>query len=301
MIPPQGIPWGMLRHFKHALPFFWCFQVLAQDTLPNALLWRVESTEGGLAGYVFGTIHSRDDRAFQFGDSLLPALYKCPQVAGELDPSEVASSSMALLSRMQLPAGGHLQDLYSKRDWKKVSAALEAKLGPMATMMHRTKPLFILAMLTEMDMSGTHERVLDDHLLHMAAENGQQVSGLETVAEQVSALDALPLKQQAALLLEHVRHPEAGWEQLERMHEAYAEQDLQRLMTLVQETGALPEELERSLLDERNARMVQRMDVLMRIGDACFFAVGAAHLPGASGVITGLRGSGWRVVAVQPR
>lgn len=291
----------MFRPLKYALPFLWPLQVLAQDVLPNALLWRVESTEGALAGYLFGTIHSRDDRAFQFGDSLLPALHRCPVVAGELDPSEVASSSLALLSRMQLPEGGHLQELYNKRDWRKVSAAMEEKLGPMAAMMHRTKPLFILAMLTELDMTGTREQVLDDHLLGLAAANGQQVSGLETVAEQVAALDALSLKQQAALLLDHVRGSGGTLKDLDAMHEAYAAQDLTRLMALVQSTAALPDELERSLIDERNARMVQRMDALMRGGDACFFAVGAAHLPGANGVIAGLRHAGWRVMAVQPR
>jgi uncharacterized protein YbaP (TraB family) len=250
---------------------------------------------------VFGTIHSRDERAFQFGDSLLPALYRCPVVAGELDPSQVAASSLALLSRMQLPDGGHLQDLYSKRDWRKVSALMEEKLGPMAAMMHRTKPLFILAMLTELEMSGTREQVLDDHLLSLAAGNGQRVSGLETVAEQVDALDALPLKRQAALLLQHARRPDAHLKDLEAMHEAYAAQDLPKLMELGRSPGALPEELESSLLDQRNARMVQRMDALLREGEACFFAVGAAHLPGTTGVLNGLRAAGWRVVAVQPR
>jgi len=277
------------------------FGAAAQDTLPRALLWRVNDAEGRLAGYLYGTIHSRDDRAFQFGDSLLPALYRCPQVVGELDPSEVASSSLALLSRMQLPDNAQLKDLYGKRDWQKVSALLESKLGPMAPMMHRTKPLFILAMLTEMDMTGAHEQVLDDHLLSLAEANGQQVSGLETVAEQVAALDVLPLKQQAALLLDHVREPDGHIRELEALHTAYAAQDLAGLMALVQAAGALPDELEQSLLDERNARMVERMEALMHEGEACFFAIGAAHLPGATGVINGLRQAGWRVAPVEPR
>lgn len=85
------------------------------------------------------------------------------------------------------------------------------------------------------------------------------------------------------------------------MHEAYAAQDLPKLMELGRSPGALPEELESSLLDQRNARMVQRMDALLREGEACFFAVGAAHLPGTTGVLNGLRAAGWRVVAVQPR
>lgn len=291
----------MLRLLRSALPFLLSIPLVGQDPLPNALLWRIESTDGALAGYLYGTIHSRDDRAFQFGDSVLPALYRCPVVAGELDPAEVASSSMALLARMQLPEGTHLQDLYTKRDWKKVSAALEAKLGPMATMVHRTKPLFILAMLTEMDMTGTRDQVLDDYLLGLAAANGQQVVGLETVAEQVAALDALTPAQQAVMLLDFARGPDDNLKVLEDMHEAYAAQDLSRLMELVQRTGALPEALERSLLDERNALMVQRMEGTMRQGEPCFFAVGAAHLPGKTGVINGLRQAGWHVYAVQAK
>lgn len=103
------------------------------------------------------------------------------------------------------------------------------------------------------------------------------------------------------MLWEHARDPEAQHDELQRLLRAYAEQDLPALMRQVQGTGGLPAELERSMLDDRNRHMVDRMDTTMREAGTCFFAVGAAHLPGVTGAINGLRERGWVVVPVDPR
>jgi uncharacterized protein YbaP (TraB family) len=69
-------------------------------------------------------------------------------------------------------------------------------------------------------------------------------------------------------------------------------------LAIGEQAGGMPEELERSLLTERNTRMVQRMDTLLRAGEPIFFLIGAAHLPTADGLIAGLRAQGHTVEAV---
>ena len=54
----------------------------AQEELEHSLLWRISTPGVERASYLYGTVHSRDQRAYQFGDSVLPALDRCAIVAG---------------------------------------------------------------------------------------------------------------------------------------------------------------------------------------------------------------------------
>jgi uncharacterized protein len=57
---------------------------------------------------------------------------------------------------------------------------------------------------------------------------------------------------------------------------------------------------DRALIQDRNHVMAHRMDSLLT-QRRCFFAIGAAHLPGHEGVLALLRQLGYRVEAVLPK
>jgi uncharacterized protein YbaP (TraB family) len=201
---------------------------------------------------------------------------------------------------MRMPDGKQLEDLYTKRQWKKVKAKLEERLGGGASMAMGIKPFFVMAMLTETEMDGEGSEVLDQYLINTAKANGQRIMGIETVVEQMSALDRMSLKEQAAMLLDHLEH-DGYTDEMDEMLDAYAAQDLERLMVAAEQGGSMSREMESALIRERNTRMVHRMDSLMTLGESAFFLIGAAHLPGPTGLINGLRAKGYRVVAVLPK
>lgn len=273
-------------------------QVYAAQDLAKTLLWRIEPPGGEVPSYLYGTVHSKDDRAFQFGDSVLPALDRCAIAAGELDLDRSAQSGLALMTTMRLPDGKTLEDFYSKREWKRVHVMLEDRMGFMAPMAKRIKPFFVLMLLTENAMGGERPHVLDEFLQLRAREHGQRVIGLETMDEQIAALDAMSLKEQAAMLLDHVDHDGYPGE-MDAMLEAYAQQDLEGLMDAAQQSGGMSDAMEAALLTSRNTRMVHRMDSLLQQGESVFFLIGAAHLPGTAGLIEGLRKKGYAVVGVK--
>lgn len=271
---------------------------LTAQELERTLLWRITTPGNERPSYLYGTVHSKDDRAFQFGDSVLPALDRCAIAAGELDLSTAsAEMGMALLTTMRMSGDKKLEDLYRKKDWKRVEAAIQAGMGFMAPMTLRMKPFFVLALLTENAMDGDQPQVLDEFLQQRAKANGRQVIGIETVKEQLAAVDAIPLEDQAAMLLDHVEHGGYSGE-MDAMLDAYARQDLETLVDAAEKTGTMPDSFERALLTERNGRMVQRMDKLLRDGQPIFFLIGAAHLPRPDGLILGLRAQGHTVEAV---
>lgn len=266
--------------------------------LENSLLWRISSSQiGGNPSYLFDTVHSKDDRAFQFGDTTLPAMARCVVVVGELDLEKAATGMFQLLSKIRMDEGRTLEGLYSKKQWERVRGFLNERLGVGAPMTYSIKPFFVMAMLAETEMEGDHPEVLDQYLMSTAKANGQRTLGLETVAEQMDAMDAMSLKEQAAMLLDHVDHNGYPGE-MDAMLDAYAAQDLDLLMASMEKSGSMPKSMERALLTERNTRMVQRMDSLMHVEESAFFLIGAAHLPSPDGLIMGLRAKGYRVEPV---
>lgn len=262
---------------------------LAQE-LAKTLLWRIE-TEDHAPSYLYGTVHSKDERAFQFTDSVLPALRRCELVAGELDLDAQMSGTMDVMNVMLLPNGQRLEDLYRRKEMKVVESALRERLGPLHGMFARVKPLFIMAMLTEGSMNEDRTEMLDDHLLRLARDNGQRVAGIETIEEQLAAMDAIPIKEQARMLLDQIQSDEQA-DGLDALLEAYVAQDLDAIMAMVEKGWMMEHTLETALLTTRNATMVMRMDSIMRSGTSSFFLIGAAHLPGPTGTIQGLRDMG---------
>jgi hypothetical protein len=120
---------------------------------------------------------------------------------------------------------------------------------------------------------------------------------LESLKEQMRAMDVLPLQEQAAMLLEQARR--TGYDdELESMMQAYAAQDLNALLRVSQESESMPPALEKALLTDRNGVMAHRMDSVMRADNGAMFLIGAAHLPGDAGVLKALVAKGYTVEPV---
>jgi hypothetical protein len=267
---------------------------LAAQNLPKALLWSVVHPERPDTSFLYGTMHSTDERAFRFEARVQTVMPRCATVAGELDLSQSPNASLALMGRMLLPAGQDLESLYSKKEWKRLEPVLKERLGPLAAMVGRMKPFFVMATLMEGDMAGDRERMLDDALMEHARTLDRRVIGLETMDEQIAAIEAIPLAEQADMLYDHLVGKQ-GADDLDAMHDAYAEQDLDRLWAVTSSSTGPTEEFQRILLTDRNRVMVQRMDSVMRADTTALFLIGAAHLPGSDGLLEGLKAQGYSV------
>ncbi|MCB0794376.1 MAG: TraB/GumN family protein [Flavobacteriales bacterium] len=269
------------------------------QALPSSMLWSLSGQGLGSNSYLLGTVHSMDARAFVGNDSLYMALSACSTLVGELDHREVMADAFRLATEMTLPEGLTLADLFSRKDQALVQRALEHELGPLSSMTSRMKPFWVIAMLSESSMRKDSSEVLDDHLQRSALAMGKEVLGLETLQEQLAAIDRIPLKQQARMLLDMVRH-DLYRSAMDRMLDSYAAQDLRGVMEAADAEG-VPGRRDRAMRVERNRTMAHRMDSLMHTGRPMFFAVGAAHLPGKDGLMEMLRERGWMVRPVLGR
>lgn len=274
-----------------------------EQTLPagvageTGLLWRIEQPGGGKASYLFGTIHSEDPRVTTLPATVQESLAHAQQFVMEVEPDP--TSMLAASQSMLLPEGQSLRSLLGQDLFRQVMRAMLA-YGQPEEAVDRMKPW---AAMVTLSMPKPRTGLVLDVLLYMTAlQSGKQVAGLETAQEQLDIFDKLPQDEQITLLTEALQQLTQLDSMMAKMHEAYLARnlaELSRLSELYGNTGdtALTRKMNTALIDQRNLRMAQRMQPMLRQGNA-FIAVGALHLPGPQGLLSLLRQRGYRVTAV---
>jgi hypothetical protein len=116
----------------------------------KALLWRIEGNGLNKPSYLFGSILSKDARAFWFGNLVLKKLADCDVVVFEnMDVSSISKSQLREIVYMD--NNKDLQDILSEADYNFVQNELIYK-EPNKKGYFKEKPLYCVAsMYIEMD------------------------------------------------------------------------------------------------------------------------------------------------------
>ncbi len=271
--------------------------VPARSEFSRGILWKVEA-KGTAPSYLFGTLHLDDDRVLALPEPASGALDRARTFAAELLHDEAAGRafrSAMVTETPQLPAllG---EALYAEAD------RLLARHGVPGEVRPHLKPW--AAVLTLLQPPKTTGLILDRVLVDEAIRTGKSIHALETVEEQIAALDDLPQETQLVLLKKVIGDYAAFQEAIHRLVEAYLARDLEALWQL--NAQALGDDADlrphhelflRRLLYDRNERMAERLAPLIAQGHV-FAAFGALHLYGERGVPSLLARRGFSVKAL---
>ena len=282
-----------------ALLVFYCWVLLAMPAFAHAdstsLLYEISGGALKKSSYVFGTIHLRDKRVFQLSDSTWYCFNASEVIAGELrfDKKEMKEAAK---NEVLMPNGITLQSLLTAEEYTKVRAYAKSVLGWKVIIIDRIKPLFTSSLLAEEAVKSDKKYPLDVYLQQEGEKKKKEIAGLETIHEQMVAIDTISLEEQAQLLLDYVNNPSDSDAEVERMILLYQQGRLIDLYNMVY--AELDDKTEAALLTNRNVVMVDRMEKLM-LEKATFVAIGSAHLPGDKGVLHLLQDKGYKVRAVR--
>jgi hypothetical protein len=298
----------MLAHRFLALLFILVGVAGARAALPDAMpfsdgvLWRVERADGA-ASYVFGTLHSTDERITALPQPVSDAFAASQTLAIEciLDNPAIFKISRAML----LPGGERLDASMSAAQvtrLKDVSADYHMPF----TMVTRFKPWGAMMLFSvppsEHMRAAAGLKPLDERLRSEAEAAGKTVLGLETVDEQIDTLDGMGPADQMLMLDSTLQDVDRIESVFANLRDAYLARNLVAVYGILNAeksddaTGAVSR-FEQRLIIDRNRRMVKRMDKLLRQGNA-FVAVGALHLPGTHGILQLLSDEGYQVTRV---
>jgi len=270
-----------------------------EDVLPQSLLWRIERSDLPQPSYLFGTIHIIPKDDYFIPSGLEEAFEKSGDVVFEIDMDNMSDmgSLMGLLSSLLMKDGVTLNKLLSDEEYKEVSEYFESMGLPMF-LLNKVKPMF-LSMLAEVNMdpaSMQSEEIMsyEQELYQKAQETNKEVGGLETMKYQMSLFDSIPYKEQAKMLLEAVRGTSLESDMFEETVALYRSQNIEAMVEMVGSSEGEDSNFESVLLHNRNQNWIPVMSKMMASGPV-FFAVGAGHLAGSSGVIRLLKKQGYKL------
>src|SRR6478736_8275763 len=94
-----------------------CGNTVALAQYPS-LLWEISGNGLEKPSYLYGTIHTGDERVFAFGDSAKIAWDNTEVMVGELVLSK--DSSAKIMKYIMLPKGKQLSDYMTEEDYQRV-------------------------------------------------------------------------------------------------------------------------------------------------------------------------------------
>jgi len=263
----------------------------------KSLLWEISGNGLTDTSYLFGTIHIRDKRVFNLGDSTYYAINHSSALFGELDLQD-KEEIKKLGASIVMHGDTTLESLLSASDYIKVKEYCKKHIGIYALLINKMKPIYTSMMISEHHFKSEEKKPLDMYLQNYALKKRKLVGGLETYQEQMALMDMVNLPEQAKLLVEQIDHIDEEKKLLERMLQFYLKEDLNALDLLLKEDTTMSLDFNQAMFDKRNLVMLERMRLNMN-RYSCFFAVGAGHLCGDKGLIVLLRNAGYKVRPVK--
>jgi len=229
----------------------------------RGLFWKLKAPNGS-THYLFGTIHTDDNRIIKF----LPIVKK-----------SVSASDLLVV---EITPDNRSQNLLMK-DHSLMSDLTENELNQVKKLSEfhvmyfenaiRMKP-WLLAII--FDSPKPHTEFNQDYLLMAMAEDlDKEVLGIESSQEHFAIMDSLSLDEQLIMLRAVLKKTE-------------------KRLTGKLLPEALWAKIKVQLMDERNKKMVARIKELSK-DKQLFIAVGASHLAGQDGLLNQLKQSGFKI------
>lgn len=270
---------------------FLSYSLVAQAT-EKGLFWKMESPTG-VTSYLFGTMHTDDNRISSFAPSVENALKSTDLFMMEAEPLTNPSMLMmdkdlsTYLNEAEFDKVRELADFHSMH----IGAAMRMKPWLLAVIFDLPKP-----------QSGFEQ---DNMLMARAEELAKEVRGIESGVEHFSVMDNFSLDEQLVMLRAVLKRPSEEKEaNFEKLISAYLAGDSDNIAALDEQmTGSiLPKEMwvkmRTKLIDERNVVMAQRT-IEKAKEKPVFIAVGASHLAGDGGLISAFKKAGFKLSLVE--
>jgi uncharacterized protein YbaP (TraB family) len=259
----------------------------------NSIFWQVTDLEGK-EHYLFGTIHTDDNRVSNFNPIVEKKLKEIDIFVMEAD--EIIDRSILHVNPKIY--NGHL----SAEELEKINLLADFHTMPREHILSM-KP-WILAVIFDSPRPITPFN--QDNLLKSKAEDFLKITqGLETPREHFKALDMFTIDEQMSLLKavlkKDLEQKEVNYELLVSAYLTFNTEKILNTDILITKSfvsKAIWEKMEYYFLTRRNKFFGERINELIK-GNRVFIAVGASHLGGETGLLNQLKDAGFKLKPLQ--
>lgn len=268
----------------------------AQNEAPEQLLWKI-SKDGMQTSYLFGTMHVRDSRVFNFSDSVYLAIEACNSFALEVHPDSFLMESIkTFMDEQGEESEDLLEETLSDEEVERYKKKFEELNGYTFDEEEKIDPVAILDGLKGTEPDFGEDVVVDVHLLRIAKMLSKKITGLESRDNQIYLMgytDKGMFKKNLLEMMDTTFSPGLRGVYFEQLIKSYQSKNLDEMEMMVG-----PKILIDSINILRNTDMANSIERISKT-ESLFSAVGVAHLLGENSVIKMLREKGFTVEAVQ--
>lgn len=280
---------------------------VANESIKNPFLWEVK--KGEQTFYLFGTMHLGDPKLQILPAALKVAIDKSDEVQTEIPMDASLQMKSAVL--MMRNDNKSLQDIIPKALYQRTENYIK-QINPQLNLIPFDKmKIWALSTVTAMlenQLKYPMLQAIDSAIYSYAQSKNKGVGGIETIEEQISAMDKFSLNEQIMGLESTLDYLEQNNDFMEEMKHLYMQGDERKMMAFIEGTmfkiekyKKFEEKFMQVLLYDRNMRMAQRIEALLKEDPTkrYLFAFGVMHFLGQKSVAEHLEGKGYSVSRVK--
>ncbi len=277
--------------------FFIEKQIVKAQDAPQSLLWEITGKDLKQASYLFGTFHILCPQDLIMTEAIKSRLKSSEQLVLELDMDD--PNMMSEMQKIMMLTGGKtLKNYLNEKEYARVGQFFKDSLNMPIDNLAGMKP-FMLSTLLYPKYLGCQTASWEITLMNLAQSQKLEVLGLETIQEQMKALDFMSVDEQAKSLVESVTDYAKGRKVIREMLNLYKTQAVEKMYQIsIDYFSKDMKGMEKVMLEDRNRLWIPLMEKMSK-EKPTFFAVGAAHLGGQTGVIALLRKQGYSVKPIE--
>ena len=264
----------------------------------KSFLWKVQSDRSTV--YLLGSIHFLKEDVYPLKQTIENAYESSDKLVVEANINELGNLNLKVLSdKAFYKNDDHIEKHVSPETYRLIKKESKT-LGMPAELIRMQKPWFLALSFQAMELGRlgyAPQHGVDYHFL-TRAQGKKKILELESLDEQLSLLSGFSDREQEQFLLYTLKTLSSMDSQVESMVRAWTSGDAQAMESIlsdaaVQDTSIAP--IFRKLFDQRNLKMISRIEGYLHSNGNYFVIVGAGHLVGTSGIVERLKSKGYVV------
>jgi hypothetical protein len=264
----------------------------------KSFLWKVQSSRSTV--YLLGSIHFLREDVYPLNQTIESAYESSDKLVVEANINDLGNLDLRTLSdRAFYKNDDHVEKHVSPETYRLIKKESKT-LGMPIELLRMQKPWFLALSFQAMELvrlGYSPEHGVDYHFL-TRAQGKKRILELESLEEQLSLLSGFSDREQEQFLLYTLETLSSMDRQVGNMVRAWTSGDAQAMESTL--ADVLPPDpslalVVQKLFDERNVKMMSKIEGYLTSNGSYFVIVGAGHLVGKKGIVEMLKSKGYVV------
>jgi uncharacterized protein YbaP (TraB family) len=262
-------------------------------------LWSVRSKTATV--YILGSVHFLKQGSYPLSPVIETAFDRSSVLVVEANVNDPGKADLQNLLNRAVYPGNEALDKHLSPEVYRLTEKESEKIGLPIELIQRQRPWYLaltFEALELMRLGFDPQYGIDVHFLSKAQTSKKKIAELESLDDQINLLSGFSDFDQELLLLYTLKNLDVVSREIERIVNAWAAGDTNAVESIL--TEGVREEpklapIMRKLIDDRNVKMVSKIEGFLKTGQTYFVVVGAGHLVGSKGIVNILKEKGYLI------